>query len=178
MKKIKYRQYYHSGDYAIAELEVPDQCGIYEIAHSTSHLVRDLEGDVWTKTYILLCPTEFEDSVLIGNVYLNTIGDIFIIDSEIPVSDIEAAPRFHGVYSQRDGDPGSICMLRRLTATGIEVSIVNFKGWNGREMYDLSITELPYYGATLMREYSTDPHLAKLFSDESKRIYEYIINNE
>ena len=47
----------------------------------------------------MLCPTEFEDSTLLGNVYFNYIDDVFITDSEIAVLDIESAPRFSGVYS-------------------------------------------------------------------------------
>lgn len=180
MKKVKYRQYYYGG-YSEAELDVPDQCTLYEINSSISHIIKDLEEETWTKSYVMLCPTEFEDSILVGNVYLTTIYDIFIINSEIPILDIEDAPKFKGVYS-----PGysfdseiisSVGMLRKLTRTGIEVSNVSFLGWNGRKISDLSIMEFDY-NRVFREKYSTDPYLAKLFFDESERIYKYIVNNE
>lgn len=100
MKKINYRQYYYNGDYANTELQVPDECGLYEIGLvNMSHQVRDSEKETWTKAYALLCPTEFEDSILLGNVYFNYIDDVFITNSEIAVLDVESAPRFSGVYS-------------------------------------------------------------------------------
>nr|DAX00643.1 MAG TPA: hypothetical protein [Bacteriophage sp.] len=41
MKKINYRQYYYNGDYANTELQVPDECGLYEIGLvNISHQVR------------------------------------------------------------------------------------------------------------------------------------------
>lgn len=100
MKKINYRQYYYDGNYADIELQVPDECSLYEIGMiNMSHKVQDIEEETWTKAYAMLCPTEFEDSTLLGNVYFNYIDDVFITDSEIAVLDIESAPRFSGVYS-------------------------------------------------------------------------------
>lgn len=100
MKKINYRQYYYGGNYADMELQVPDECSLYEIGMiNMSHKVQDIEEETWTKAYAMLCPTEFEDSTLLGNVYFNYIDDVFITDSEIAVLDIESAPRFSGVYS-------------------------------------------------------------------------------
>lgn len=93
MKKINYRQYYYGGNYADMELQVPDECSLYEIGMiNTSHKVQDIEEETWTKAYAMLCPTEFEDSTLLGNVYFNYIDDVFITDSEIAVLDIESAP--------------------------------------------------------------------------------------
>lgn len=100
MKKINYRQYYYDGNYADIELQVPDECSLYEIGMiNMSHKVQDIEEETWTKAYAMLCPTEFKDSILLGNVYFNYIDDVFITDSEIAVLDIESAPRFSGVYS-------------------------------------------------------------------------------
>lgn len=97
MKKINYRQYYYGGNYADMELQVPDECSLYEIGMiNMSHKVQDIEEETWTKAYAMLCPTEFEDSTLLGNVYFNYIDDVFITDSEIAVLDIESAPRFSG----------------------------------------------------------------------------------
>lgn len=100
MKKINYRQYYYDGNYADIELQVPDECSLYEIGMiNMSHKVQDIEEETWTKAYAMLCPTEFEDSILLGNVYFNYIDDVFITNSEIAVLDVESAPRFSGVYS-------------------------------------------------------------------------------
>ena len=100
MKKINYRQYYYDGNYADIELQVPDECSLYEIGMiNMSHKVQDIEEETWTKAYAMLCPTEFKDSILLGNVYFNYIDDVFITDSEIAVLDVESAPRFSGVYS-------------------------------------------------------------------------------
>lgn len=100
MKKINYRQYYYDGNYADIELQVPDECSLYEIGMiNMSHKVQDIEEETWTKAYAMLCPTEFKDSILLGNVYFNYMDDVFITDSEIAVLDIESAPRFSGVYS-------------------------------------------------------------------------------
>lgn len=100
MKKINYRQYYYNGDYADIELQVPNECGLYEIrlVHM-SHKVQDMEEETWTKAYVILGPSEFENSTLLGNVYFNYIDDVFITNSEIAVLDVESAPRFSGVYS-------------------------------------------------------------------------------
>lgn len=100
MKKINYRQYYYDGNYADIELQVPDECSLYKIGMiNMSHKVRDIGEETWTKAYAMLCPTEFEDSILLGNVYFNYIDDVFITNSEIAVLDVESAPRFSGVYS-------------------------------------------------------------------------------
>lgn len=100
MKKINYRQYYYGGKYADVELQVPDECSLYKIGTvSMSHKVQDIEEETWTKAYAILCPTEFEDSTLLGNVYFNYLDDVFITDSEISILDVESAPRFSGAYS-------------------------------------------------------------------------------
>lgn len=100
MKKINYRQYYYDGKYGDIELQVPDECRIYKIGPiNISHLVKDAGNDIWTKAYALLCPTEFEDSTLLGNVYFNYISDIFITNSEISILDVKYVPLFSGVYS-------------------------------------------------------------------------------
>ena len=204
MKKINYRQYYYGGNYADMELQVPDECSLYEIGMvNVSHKVQDIEEETWTKAYAMLCPTEFEDSTLLGNVYFNYIDDVFITDSEIAVLDIESAPRFSGVYSvvyykdreseskfsaylSKIGDIGeaspdeltelveigkeckkicSICMLRKLTYTGIEamasMNIINIK-----------------FGRIFMEEFTTDENISELFLKESEKIYKSIINNE
>lgn len=49
MKKIKYRQYYYDGNFSSLELEVPDECRIYEIGFmNISHKIE--EGE--TKAYV------------------------------------------------------------------------------------------------------------------------------
>lgn len=217
MKKIKYRQYYYDGNYADMELQVPDECSLYEIGMvSMSHKVRDIEEETQTKAYAILCPTEFEDSTLLGNVYFNYIDDVFITDSEITILDIESAPRFSGVYSvmyYRDeeseskfsaylskiGDIGeasldeltkltelekecrkicSICMLRKLTYIGIEVSNVCFRDWfHGEAMASMNITNIRF-GRIFMEEFTTDKNISELFLKESEKIYKSFINNE
>lgn len=215
MKKINYRQYYYGGNYADMELQVPDECSLYEIGMiNTSHKVQDIEEETWTKAYAMLCPTEFEDSTLLGNVYFNYIDDVFITDSEIAVLDIESAPRFSGVYSvmyykdkeseskfsayllSKIGDIGeaspdelveigkeckkicSICMLRKLTYTGIEASNVCFKDWvYGEAMASMSIINIKF-GRIFMEELTTDENISELFLKESEKIYKSIINNE
>lgn len=181
MKTIKYRQYHYDEGYTSMELTVPDQCSLYEInCISLSHKVKDTR----TTAYVLLCPTNFENSILIGNVYINTIDDIFITDSEIPILDIEDSPKFNGVYSFtycndsyiRD-QINSVSMLRKLTKSGIEISKVQFKDWNnGKDIFYISIIEIPY-GRIFFEEFSSDPYFAKLFLDQSTRIYKYIANN-
>lgn len=95
MKKIKYRQYYYNGNFSNLELEVPDECRIYEIGFmNISHRIE--EGE--TKAYVFLCPSEIEDSKLLCNVYLD---DVFIENSEIPIQNIEEAPRFENAYMVR-----------------------------------------------------------------------------
>lgn len=217
MKKINYRQYYYDGNYADIELQVPDECSLYEIGMiNMSHKVQDIEEETWTKAYAMLCPTEFEDSILLGNVYFNYMNDVFITDSEIAVLDIESAPRFSGVYSVeyykdresefkfstylgKIGDIGaaspdelteiveigkeckkicSICMLRKLTYTGIEASNVCFKDWfYGKDMASMSITNIKFE-RIFMEEFTTDENISELFLKESEKIYKSIINNE
>ena len=217
MKKISYRQYYYGGNYADMELQVPDECSLYEIGMiNMSHKVQDIEEETWTKAYVMLCPTEFEDSTLLGNVYFNYIDDVFITDSEIAVLDIESAPRFSGVYSvvyykdreseskfsaylSKVGDIGeaspdeltelveigkeckkicSICMLRKLTYTGIEASNVCFRDWvYGEAMASMSIINIKF-GRIFMEELTTDENISELFLKESEKIYKSIINNE
>lgn len=217
MKKINYRQYYYNGNYADIELQVPDECSLYKIGMiNMSHKVQDIEEETWTKAYVMLCPTEFEDSTLLGNVYFNYIDDVFITDSEIAVLDIESAPRFSGVYSvtyykdresefkfsaylSKIGDIGeaspdelteiveigkeckkicSICMLRKLTYTGIEASNVCFKDrFHGKDMASMSITNIEF-GRIFMEEFTTDENISELFLKESEKIYKSIINNE
>lgn len=217
MKKINYRQYYYDGNYADMELQVPDECSLYEIGMvSMSHIVQDIEEETWTKAYAMLCPTEFEDSTLLGNVYFNYIDDVFITDSEISVLDVESAPRFSGVYSvmyykdresesefssylSKIGDIEkasldeltklaeigkeckkicSICMLRKLTYTGIEASNVCFKDWvYGEAMASMNIINIKF-GRIFMEEFTTDEDISELFLRESEKIYKSIINNE
>ena len=82
MKKIKYRQYYYDGNFSNLELEVPDECRIYEIGFmNISHKIE--EGE--TKAYVFLCPSEIEDSKLLCNVYLSYLDDVFIENSEITI---------------------------------------------------------------------------------------------
>lgn len=98
MKKIKYRQYYYNGNFSNLELEVPDECRIYEIGFmNISHKIE--EGE--TKAYVFLCPSEIEDSKLLCNVYLSYLDDVFIENSEIPIQNVEEAPRFENAYMVR-----------------------------------------------------------------------------
>ena len=98
MKKIKYRQYYYDGNFSNLELEVPDECRIYEIGFmNISHKIE--EGE--TKAYVFLCPSEIEDSKLLCNVYLSYLDDVFIENSEIPIQNVEEAPRFENAYMVR-----------------------------------------------------------------------------
>lgn len=54
MKKINYRQYYYGGNYADMELQVPDECSLYEIGMiNMSHKVQDIEEETWTKAYAM-----------------------------------------------------------------------------------------------------------------------------
>ena len=217
MKKINYRQYYYGGKYADMELQVPDGCSLYKIGMiNISHKVQDIEEETWTKAYAMLCPTEFEDSTLLGNVYFNYLDDVFITNSEIDVLDVESAPRFSGVYSvtyyedkeskskfsaylSKIGDIGeasqdeltklvkvgkeckkigSICMLRKLTYTGIEASNVCFKDCvYGEAMASMSIINIKF-GKLFMEEFTTDENISELFLKESEKIYKSIINNE
>lgn len=217
MKKINYRQYYYDGNYADIELQVPDECSLYEIGMiNMSHKVQDIEEETWTKAYAMLCPTEFEDSTLLGNVYFNYIDDVFITDSEIAVLDIESAPRFSGVYSvayykdresefkfstylSKIGDIGeaspdelteiveigkeckkicSICMLRKITRKGIEVSNICFRDWvYGEAMASMNISNIEF-GKIFWEEFTTDKDISELFLKESEKIYKSIINNE
>ena len=99
MKTIKYRQYYYDGDYSVKELNLPDSCALYEVYMiNMSHKVKDEEGDIWTKSYILVGYEEFEDSEPIGNIYFNDLSDIFITESDVPILGIELAPKFENVY--------------------------------------------------------------------------------
>lgn len=99
MKTIKYRQYYYDGDYSVKELNLPDSCTLYEVYMiHMSHKVKDEEGDIWTKSYILIGYEEFEDSEPIGNIFFNDLSDIFITKSDIPILDIKLAPKFENVY--------------------------------------------------------------------------------
>jgi len=98
MKKIKYRQYYICGGFSNLELEVPDECHIYEIdLINISHRIE--EGR--TKAYVFLCPSEIEDFKLIGNVYISYLDDVFIENSEIPIQNVEESPRFENTYMIR-----------------------------------------------------------------------------
>jgi hypothetical protein len=98
MKKIKYRQYYYNGNFSNLELEVPDECRIYEVGFmNISHKIE--EGE--TKAYVFLCPSEIEDSKLLCNVYLSYLDDVFIENSEIPIQNVEEAPRFENAYMVR-----------------------------------------------------------------------------
>lgn len=97
MKKIKYRQYYYNGNFSSLELEVPDECRIYEVGFmNISHKIE--EGE--TKAYVFLCPSEIEDSKLLCNVYLSYLDDVFIENSEIPIQNVEEAPRFENAYGK------------------------------------------------------------------------------
>lgn len=54
MKKINYRQYYYDGNYTDMELQVPDECSLYEIGMiNMSHKVQDIGEETWTKTYVM-----------------------------------------------------------------------------------------------------------------------------
>lgn len=99
MKTIKYRQYYYGGDYSEKELNLPDSCILYEVYMiHMSHKVKEEEGDIWAKSYILVGYEEFEDSELIGNIYFNDLSDVFITESDVPILNIEQAPKFENVY--------------------------------------------------------------------------------
>lgn len=209
MKKINYRQYYYNGNYSNEELYVPDECSLYEIEIiNMSHKVQDIEEETWTKAYAMLCPTEFEDSTLLGNVYFDYIDDVFITNSEIAILDIESAPRFKGVYAvtyykdkeseskflaylSKNTNPDevikigkeckkicSICMLRKLTYTGIEASNICFKNLvHGNDMASMSIINIRFERIS-MEELTTDKNISELFLKESEKIYKSIINNE
>lgn len=203
MKKINYRQYYYNGDYYNKELLVPEECKMYEVGLvAVSHQVKDRE-ETWAKTYVLICPTEFENAILLGNVYFNYL-------------DVDTAPRFNNVYSigkyknpsaesklqgylskigelreateddlkemtklyQESTGIGSICMLRRLTYTGIEASNISFKNWiDGSDEATMAIIKIGY-GTLLSRDFVSDPDIAKLFQEKSAEIYKSIVNNE
>lgn len=214
MKKINYRQYYYDGNYADMELQVPDECSLYEVGMiNMSHKIQDIEEETWTKAYAMLCPTEFEDSILLGNVYFNYIDDVFITDSEIAILDIESAPRFSGAYSvvyhkdkeletkfsaylSKVGEINqneltelaeiikeskkicSICMLRKLTYTGIEASNVCFRDYvYGEATASMSIITIEFR-KIFMEEFTTDENISELFLKESEKIYKSIINNK
>ena len=206
MKKINYRQYYYGGNYADMELQVPDECSLYEIGMiNMSHKVQDIEEETWTKAYAMLCPTEFEDSTLLGNVYFNYIDDVFITDSEIAVLDIESAPRFSGVYSvmyykdkeseskfsayllSKIGDIGEASPdeLTELVEIGKECkkicSICMLRKLTytvyGEAMASMSIINIKF-GRIFMEELTTDENISELFLKESEKIYKSIINNE
>lgn len=98
MKTISYRQYYYGGDYSNEKLELPDLGGIYEVYTTISHRVKDQEGEVWSKSYIITSPEKFKDSRLIGNIFFGHLSDVFITESDLSVSDIETAPKFTDVY--------------------------------------------------------------------------------
>lgn len=216
MKKINYRQYYYNGDYYNKELLVPEECKMYEVGLvAVSHQVKDRE-ETWAKTYVLICPTEFENAILLGNVYFNYLDDIFVIETEVPILDVDTAPRFNNVYSigkyknpsaesklrdylgkirelreateddlkemtklyQESTGIGSICMLRRLTYTGIEASNISFKSWiDGSDEAIMAITKIGY-GTLLSHDFVADPDVAKLFQKKSAEIYKSIVNNE
>lgn len=216
MKKINYRQYYYNGDYYNKELLVPEECKMYEVGLvAVSHQVKDRE-ETWAKTYVLICPTEFENAILLGNVYFNYLDDIFVIETEVPILDVDTAPRFNNVYSigkyknpsaesklrgylgkigelreateddlkemtklyQESTGIGSICMLRRLTYTGIEASNISFKNWiDGSDEATMAIIKIGY-GTLLSRDFVSDPDIAKLFQEKSAEIYKSIVNNE
>ena len=183
---------------------------------SISHQVKDQEEETWAKAYVLISPTEFEDSNLLGNVYFNYMDDIFITETEVPILDIKAAPKFNGVYSvgfYRNYDAesklsnylnkvkdigkatredleqmtklykeskgiGSIYMLRKLTYTGIEVSVINFKNWcDGRDEAMMSIINVGY-GNVLAKDFTTDPYIAELFREKATEIYKSIVSDE
>lgn len=217
MKKINYRQYYYDGDYADRELLVPKECKMFEIGMVTrSHLVKDQEVGTWTKAYALLCPIEFEGSVLLGNVYFNYIDDVFVTETEMPILDVKDAPKFNGVYGvqfyrnynaesklsgylskvkdigkatvedleqmtelyKESKGIGSIYMLRKLTYTGIEVSVVNFKNLcSGRDEAMMSIIHIGY-GNILAKDFTIDPYIAELFREKATEIYKSIVSDE
>ena len=73
---------------------------------------------------------------------------------------------------------GSICMLRRLTYTGIEASNISFKSWiDGSDEAIMAITKIGY-GTLLSHDFVADPDVAKLFQKKSAEIYKSIVNNE
>lgn len=98
MKTISYRQYYYGEDYSNEKLELPDLSGIYEVYTTIFHRVKDQEGEVWSKSYIITSSEKFKDSRLIGNIHFKHLDNVFITESDLPVSDIETAPKFTDVY--------------------------------------------------------------------------------
>ena len=89
MKTISYRQYYYGGDYSDKKRELPDLSGIYEVYATISHRVKDQEGEVWSKSYIITSAEKFKDSRLIGNIHFKHLDDVFITESDLSVFDIE-----------------------------------------------------------------------------------------
>lgn len=210
MKKINYRQYYYGGNYADMELQVPDECSLYEIGMiNMSHKVQDIEEETWTKAcYVQLSlkilPFQETSILITQTMYLLLIPKQLFQTQNLPhdlvgyYKDKESESKF-SAYLSKIGDIGeaspdeltelveigkeckkicSICMLRKLTYTGIEASNVCFKDWvYGEAMASMNIINIKF-GRIFMEEFTTDENISELFLKESEKIYKSIINNE
>lgn len=114
MKKIKYRQYYFNGNFTTIQMEVSDMCSIYEIfTINISHKIE--EGN--TKAYVMLDTIKIQDAKKLDDIYVLYFDDIYIEESEIPVQDIQEAPKFNNTYMFKyctENDTKSLTLLNKI----------------------------------------------------------------
>lgn len=166
MKTIKYRKYEYTGEYKVKELEVSDNSTLYEIDFLTlSKFVKD--KNTYTKSYLLISSEQFNGASPVGDLYAYIMDTVFIEDSNVPVMDIESAPKIKNAYYvvKRDDDT-IVNKLNKFTITGAEVYSVDSSSIIKSEIK---------YGFIFLAKFTSDPEIIHQYCTKAEEIYKAAI---